>query len=50
MLARLRLPTTVHDESHYRNRQRRFYSFNVFSGHKYLEKLDNMPTERYIIQ
>ena len=30
-LARLRLPSTVHDESHYRLWQRRFYPFNVFS-------------------
>jgi REP element-mobilizing transposase RayT len=29
-LARLRLPSTVHDESHCRLWQRRFYPFNVF--------------------
>jgi len=39
-LARLRLPSTVHDESHYRLWQRRFYPFNVFSEHK--QKLDYM--------
>ena len=38
----LRLPPTVHDESHYRLWQRRFYPFNVFSEHKYQEKLDSM--------
>ncbi|MGH9440276.1 MAG: REP-associated tyrosine transposase [Terriglobia bacterium] len=41
-LARLRLPPTVHDESHYRLWQRRFYPFNVFSEKKFQEKLDYM--------
>ncbi len=41
-LERLRLPSTVHDESHYRLWQRRFYPFNVFSNKKYHEKLDYM--------
>lgn len=42
MLERLRLPSTVHDESHYRLWQRRFYPFNVYSRKKRLEKLDYM--------
>ena len=41
-LAGLRLPPTVHDESHYRLWQRRFYPFNVFSEQKFQEKLDYM--------
>ena len=41
-LARLRLPSTVHDESHYRVWQRRSYPFNVFSEKKFNEKLDYM--------
>ena len=49
-LARLRLPSTVHDESHYRLWQRRFYPFNVFSEHK--QKLDymrNNPVTRGLV-
>ncbi len=42
MLARLRLPRSVHDDSHYRVWQRRFYPFNVYSEKKRLEKLDYM--------
>jgi len=42
MLAQLRLPPTVHDESHYRVWQRRFYPFNVYSEKKRLEKLNYM--------
>ncbi len=42
-LARLRLPSTVHDESHYRLWQHRFYPFNVFSDSKLQQKLDYMP-------
>jgi REP-associated tyrosine transposase len=42
ILARLRLPSTVHDESQYRVWQRRFYPFNVYSEKKRLEKLDYM--------
>src|SRR3990172_5632537 len=38
MLDRLRLPPTVHDESHYRVWQRRFYPFNVYSERKRLAK------------
>ena len=41
-LAKLRLPFTVHDESHYRLWQRRFYTFNVFSENKFQQKLDDM--------
>jgi len=41
-LAELRLPSTVHDESHYRLWQRRFCPFNVFSEKKFQQKLDYM--------
>jgi len=41
-LGRLRLPSAVHDESHYRLWQRRFYPFNVFSENKFQQKLDYM--------
>ena len=52
MLARLRLPPTVHDESHYRVWQRRFYPFNVYSEKKRLEKLNYMhhnPVKRGLV-
>ena len=42
MLARFRLPDTVHDQAHYRVWQRRFYVMNVFSETKRLEKLNYM--------
>ena len=51
-LARLRLPSTVHDESHYRLWQRRFYPFNVFSDSKLKQKLDhthNNPVTRGLV-
>jgi putative transposase len=41
-LARLRQPSTVHDESHDRLWQRRFYPFSVFSEKKFQQKLDYM--------
>ncbi len=53
MLDHLRLPTTVHDESHYRAWQRRFYPFNVFSEKKRLEKLTymhNNPVKRGLVK
>jgi len=49
MLARLRLPPTVHDEAHYRVWQRRFYDLNIWSEKKRLEKLTymhNNPVKR----
>jgi putative transposase len=52
MLARLRLPPTVHDESHYQLWQRRSYPFNVYSEKKRLEKLDymhNNPVKRGLV-
>ena len=52
MLARLRLPPTVHDESHYRVWQRRFYPFNVYREKKRLEKLNymhNNPVQRGLV-
>jgi len=51
-LAELRLPPTVHDESHYRLWQRRFYPFKVFSEGKFQEKLDylhNNPVTRGLV-
>ena len=42
VLARLQLPSTVHDESHFRLWQRRFYPFNIFTEKKFQEKLDYM--------
>ncbi|MFB3924392.1 MAG: transposase [Terriglobia bacterium] len=53
MLERLRLPLTVHDESHYRVWQRRFFPFNVYSERKRLEKLDymhNNPVKRGLVK
>jgi len=52
MLSRLRLPSSVHDESHYRLWQRRFYPFNVYTEKKYLEKLQymhNNPVRRGLV-
>ncbi len=52
MLASLRLPSTVHDESRYRLWKRRFYPFNVFSEKKFQEKLDymhNNPVQRRLV-
>jgi len=42
MLARLRLPPTVHSDSQFRAWQRRFYPFGVYSEKKRLEKLNYM--------
>lgn len=42
MLSRLRLPRSVHADSHYRVWQRRFVPFNVYSEKKRIEKLDYM--------
>jgi REP element-mobilizing transposase RayT len=39
MLARLRLPPSVHDESHFRLWNRRFHPFNVYTEEKRREKL-----------
>ena len=52
MLAQLRLPRTVHDESRYRLWQRRFYPLNVYSEKKRLEKLTymhNNPVKRRLV-
>ena len=52
MLARMQLPPTVHDESHYRLWQRRFYPFNIFTEKKLQEKLDymhNNPVTRGLV-
>jgi putative transposase len=49
-LARLRLPSTVHDESPYRLWQRRFYPFNFFSEHKRkLDYMHNNPVTRGLV-
>jgi len=42
LLARLRLPSTVHSDSYHRLWQRRYVPFNVFTEKKYIEKLDYM--------
>jgi REP element-mobilizing transposase RayT len=41
-LNRLTLPATVHDESHYRVWQRRFYDMSIWTEKKRLEKLKYM--------
>jgi REP element-mobilizing transposase RayT len=49
MLARPRLPPSVHDEAHYRVWERRFYDMNVWTEMKRLEKLTyrhNHPMKR----
>ena len=40
MLARLCLPPSVHDESHFRLWNRRFHPFNVYTEEKRREKLN----------
>jgi putative transposase len=42
MLARLRLPPTVHADSQFRVWQRRYYPFGIYSDEKRLEKLNYM--------
>ena len=42
LLARLRLPPTVHSDSYYRLWQRRYVPFNVFTHKKHMQKLDYM--------
>jgi putative transposase len=42
LLARLRLPPTVHSDPYHRLWQRRYVPFNVFTEKKYMEKLDYM--------
>jgi len=42
MLARLRLPPTVHSDSRYRVWQRGYVPFNIFTEKKRIEKLDYM--------
>ena len=52
MLARLRLPPTVHDESHFRLWNRRFHPFDVYSEAKRREKLNymhNNPVKRGLV-
>ena len=52
MLARLKLPPAVHDESHHRVWQRRFYPYGIYSEKKQLEKLDyihNNPVTRGLV-
>ena len=52
MLAGLRLPPAVHDESNYRVWQRRSYPFEVFSEKKLHAKLDymhNNPVARRLV-
>ena len=52
MLARFRLPETVHDEAEYRVWQRRYYAMNIFTDQKRLEKLRYMhgnPVKRGLV-
>ena len=52
MLARLRLPPSVHDESHFRLWNRRFHPFNVYTEEKRREKLNymhNNPVKRGLV-
>jgi putative transposase len=52
MLARLRLPSTVHSDSYHRLWQRRYVPFNVFTEKKRLEKLNYMhhnPVKRRLV-
>ena len=52
MLAWLRLPSTVHSDSHYRVWQRRFVPFKVYTEKKRIEKLDymhNNPAKRRLV-
>ncbi|MCL5669978.1 MAG: transposase [Acidobacteria bacterium] len=52
MLARLALPPTVHDESHHRVWQRRFYPYGIYTENKQSEKLDyihNNPVTRGLV-
>ena len=52
MLSRIALPPTVHDESHHRVWQRRFYPYGIYSGKKEREKLDymhNNPVTRGLV-
>ena len=53
MLARFRLPPSVHDESHFRLGQRRFHPFHVYSEEKRWEKLNymhNNPVKRKLVR
>jgi putative transposase len=52
MLARPRLPPTVHSDSYHRVWQRRYVPFNVFTEKKHREKLDYMhsnPVKRRLV-
>lgn len=52
MLAQVRLPPSVHSDSHFRVWQRRFYPFGIYSEKKLREKLDYMhanPTKRRLV-
>ncbi len=52
MLARFRLPETVHDQAAYRVWQRRYYAMNIFTEKKRLEKLAYMhrnPVKRGLV-
>ena len=52
MLARLRLPPSVHADGHFRIWQRRFYPLGVYSERKRREKLNYMhgnPVKRGLV-
>jgi REP-associated tyrosine transposase len=53
MLGRFTLPSTVHDEAHFRVWQRRFYDMNIWTEKKILEKLNymhNNPVQRSLVK
>ena len=52
MLARLRLPRTVHSDSRHRLWQRRYVPFNIFTEKKRMEKpnyMHNNPVKRRLV-
>ena len=52
LLARLRLPPTVHSDAYHRVGQRRYVPFNVFTEKKHMQKLDymhNNPVKRRLV-
>ena len=52
LLARLRLPPTVHSDSYHRLWQRRYVPFNIFTEKKRIEKINymhNNPVKRKLV-
>ena len=46
LLRSFRLPTSVHDQAHYRVWQRRFFSFNIYTASKFIESSTTCTTIR----